>query len=435
MTINRIETSGNNALSTKSLTSPRYRNYVLALLVVVYAFNFLDRQIMTILAEPIKNELDLSDTQVGLMTGLAFALFYTLLGIPIARLADRINRVNIMSIALVAWSGMTAVCGIAQNFTQMLASRVGVGIGEAGCTPTAHSLIADYFPPEKRASAMSIYSLGIPIGIICGVLGAGWIAEYYGWRIAFLVVGIPGILLAFVVKLTLREPIRGMSDPQQALKPDALPLLDTLHLLVKNRTLIHLAIGAGLTSFLVYGLGQWMPAYFIRVHKISLAEAATYFGLVVGVSSAIGTILGGLLADKLAERDPRFYAWLPGIAGLLSFPFYVVAILITEPHIAIIILIVPSMLNALWLGPVFGSTQNLAPIRARALASAILLFIINIIGLGLGPLIIGILSDVTASLKTAILMTTGVYLWASTHFILAARTIRADLAANTFSNK
>ena len=194
------------------LVSPRYRNYVLAMLVVVYVFNFLDRQIVTILAEPIKVDLGLNDTQIGLMTGLAFALFYTVLGIPIARLADRANRVSIISAALVIWSGMTALCGAAQNFGQMLAARIGVGVGEAGCSPPAHSLIADYYPPEKRASALSIYALGIPIGSILGPLAGGWIAEFYGWRMAFFIVGVPGIALALVVKLTIREPIRGMSE-------------------------------------------------------------------------------------------------------------------------------------------------------------------------------------------------------------------------------
>ena len=215
------------------LTSPRYRTYVLALLVVVYVFNFLDRQIVTILAEPIKVDLGLNDTQIGLMTGLAFALFYTVLGIPIARLADRANRVSIISVALVIWSGMTALSGFAQNFWQMLAARIGVGVGEAGCSPPAHSLIADYYPPEKRASALSIYALGIPFGSILGLLAGGWIAEIYGWRTAFFVVGVPGIALAALVKLTLREPLRGMSDHTKANDTEQPSLGETLRTLLR----------------------------------------------------------------------------------------------------------------------------------------------------------------------------------------------------------
>ncbi len=418
-----------------SLTTPRYRTYVLAMLVVVYVFNFLDRQIVTILAEPIKTELGLNDTQIGLMTGLAFAIFYTVLGIPIARLADRANRVSIISAALVIWSGMTALCGMAQNFTQMLAARIGVGVGEAGCSPPAHSLIADYYPPEKRASALSIYALGIPIGSILGLLAGGWIAELYGWRTAFFAVGIPGIVLAAVVKLTLREPIRGMSDRASSTQSEQMALGETLRTLLRNRTMVHIAMGGALTSFVGYGLGQWLPAFFIRIHGMGIAETATYFGLVLGVASAIGTFIGGALADRLARRDRRIYAWLPAAGVLVGFPFYVVAMLMDNPYLAIAILILPSLLNSLWLGPAFGTIQNLAPMKMRALASAMLLFVLNIIGLGLGPFLVGVLSDLlsgtlgTDSLRYAIIIATAAYFWAGAHFLLAGRTIRQDLDA------
>ncbi len=419
------------------LRSPRYRTYVLTMLVVVYVFNFLDRQIVTILAEPIKVDLGLSDTEIGLMTGLAFAVFYTVLGIPIARLADRANRVSIISAALVVWSGMTAFCGLAQNFAQMLAARIGVGVGEAGCSPPAHSLIADYFPAEKRASALSIYALGIPIGSILGLLAGGWIAEFWGWRAAFFIVGIPGVLLAMLVKLTLREPIRGMSDPNNASSQVvAQPALgETLTVLLRNRTMVHLAMGGALTSFVGYGLGQWLPAYFIRVHEMGVAETATYFGLVLGVASAIGTVLGGTLADRFSKFDVRMYAWLPAVGVLLAFPFYVLAMLNTNPYWSIAILVIPSLLNSLWLGPAFGTIQNLAPTRMRAMASAVLLFILNIIGLGLGPFLVGVLSDVLTqsfgreALGDAILIATVTYFWAGAHFVLAGRSIRQDRAA------
>ena len=418
------------------LHSPRYRTYVLSMLVVVYIFNFLDRQIVTILAEPIKVELGLSDTQIGLMTGLAFAVFYTVLGIPLARLADRANRVSIISIALVVWSGMTALCGVAQNFGQMLAARIGVGVGEAGCSPPAHSLIADYFPPEKRASALSIYALGIPVGGILGYLAGGWIAEFYGWRMAFLIVGIPGIALAVLFKMTVREPIRGMSDPNGPQKADQPPLIPTMLTLLKNRSIMHLAMGGALTSFVGYGLGQWLPAYFIRIHEMGVAETATYFGLVLGVASAVGTYLGGTIADKFAHLDKRVYVWLPAAGVLIALPFFVVALLIDQPYVAIAILVTPYLLNSLWLGPGFGTVQNLAPTRMRALASAMLLFILNIIGLGFGPFLVGVLSDMLSgtfgqeALRWAILISTFAYIWAGAHFILAGRTLRANLAAN-----
>ena len=414
----------------------RYRAYVLVMLLVVYVFNFLDRQIVTILAEPIKIDLGLSDTQIGLMTGLAFAVFYTVLGIPIARLADRANRVSIISAALVIWSAMTALCGMAQNFAQMLAARIGVGVGEAGCSPPAHSLIADYFPPDKRASALSIYALGIPIGSILGLLAGGWIAEWYGWRTAFFLVGVPGIALALLFKLTVREPLRGMSDPRrdENAAAEQPPLGETLRTLLARRTLVHLAMGGALTSFVGYGLGQWMPAFFMRIHGMGIAETATYFGLILGVASAVGTLLGGTIADRLRTWDERIYAWLPAAGVLVAFPFYVVAMTMNSPYLAIAVLVVPSLLNSLWLGPTFGTIQNLAPTRMRAIASAVLLFVLNIIGLGLGPFLVGVFSDLLIpfagadSLRWAILLATVAYFWAGAHFLLAARNLREELA-------
>lgn len=417
------------------LKSPAYRKYVLGMLVVVYIFNFLDRQIVTILAEPIKVDLGLNDTQIGLMSGLAFALFYTILGIPLARLADRARRVDIITVALVVWSGMTALCGMAQNFSQMLAARIGVGIGEAGCSPAAHSLIADYYPPEKRASALSIYALGIPIGSIIGLLTGGWVAEFYGWRVAFFVVGVPGILLAVIFRLTIREPLRGMHDAAAAQNQEQPPLGETLKALMQNKTLFHIAMGGSLTAFAGYGLGQWLPAYFIRIHELGIAETATYFGLVIGVASAIGTFMGGSIADRFALKDPRIYVWLPGAGVLLAFPFYVAAMLNDNPYVAIAILVIPGFLTSLWMGPVFGTVQNIAPMRARALASALLLFALNIIGLGLGPLMVGIMSDMLSgpypedSLRYAIIIATTAFVWSAVHFFLAGRSIKADLEA------
>lgn len=417
----------------EKLRSPKYRKYVLTVLVIVYVFNFLDRQIVTILAEPMKLDLGLSDTQIGLMTGLAFAIFYTGFGIPLARLADRASRVNVISGALLVWSGMTALCGLAQNFIQILAARIGVGVGEAGCSPPAHSLIADYYPPSERASALSIYALGIPIGSLLGLLAGGWVAEFYGWRTAFFVVGLPGLLLAAVFKLTVKEPIRGMSEPAKTVGQSQPPLLATIRTLLTNKTILHIAMGGALTSFVGYGLGQWLPAFFIRLHGMGLAETATYYGLVNGIASMAGTFLGGTLADRFAKKDPRVYAWLPAAGVLIAFPFYLAALVVDDWVVAIAILLVPSFLNSLWLGPAFGTVQNLAPQRMRALASAILLFILNIIGLGLGPFLVGVLSDMLSgpfgqeSLRYAIIVATAAYFWAGAHFLLAGKTLVADL--------
>jgi len=250
-------------------------------------------------------------------------------------------------------------------------------------------------------------------------------------------VGIPGIVLAAVVKLTVLEPLRGMSDSNQAGTPAEQPALgETLGTILRNKTIVHIAMGGALTSFVGYGLGQWLPAYFMRLHDMGIAETATYFGLVLGVASAIGTVLGGTLADRLSKRSTRMYAWLPAAGVLGAFPFYFVAMLTADPYIAIAILVVPSLLNSLWLGPAFGTIQNLAPTRMRALASAILLFILNIIGLGLGPFLVGVMSDLLAptfaeqSLRYAILFATAAYFWAGAHFLLASRTITADLQAS-----
>ncbi|MFU8814313.1 MAG: spinster family MFS transporter, partial [Pseudomonadales bacterium] len=309
------------------------------------------------------------------------------------------------------------------------------------CSPPAHSLIADYFPPEQRASALSIYALGIPIGSILGLLAGGWVAEFYGWRTAFFVVGVPGVLLAIAFKLSIREPIRGMSDAAAPVAGEQPPLGATIRTLLSNRTMVHLAMGGGLTAFVGYGLGQWLPAMFIRLHGLGVGETATYFGLVLGVASAVGTLIGGAIADRFAGRDRRVYAWLPAAGVLVAFPFFVVGLLLDQPYVAIVVLITPYLLNSLWLGPVFGTIQNLAPMRMRALASAVLLFILNIIGLGLGPLIVGVVSDLLIgvfggeSLRYSILISTAVYFWAGAHFLLAARTIRQDLDAASAASR
>ncbi len=365
-------------------------------LLIVYIFNFLDRQIVNILAEPISRDLGLSDTQIGLMTGVAFAAFYTLLGLPIARYADnpKTNRVGLIAGALVVWSAMTAVCGMAQNFVQLLLARIGVGIGEAGCTPAAHSLIADMTEPAKRSSAMAFYALGIPIGTLLGMLIGGQLADVYGWRTAFIAVGLPGIVLALMVVLLIRDPRR--STDGLAIASVAAPRLDTKQALaeiLKSRAFLLLLAAGSAASFLSYGKTTWTTIFFQRTHGLSAGETGFWFGIWGGVAGIIGTFLGGWLADHYGKKNRRHVLTAPAIGMALAIPFALASYHATDWRIGLALLMVPTLLNSLYYGPTYSSAQGLVPMPARAMASATLLFCQNLIGLGLGPLFFGILSD------------------------------------------
>ncbi|MGE3464546.1 MAG: spinster family MFS transporter, partial [Pseudomonadales bacterium] len=306
--------------STVAADQPSFRTYALSVLVVVYTFNFIDRQILSILLEPIKQDLGLSDTQLGLLTGFAFALFYATLGIPIARWADQHNRRNLIAAALAVWSAMTALSGFAMNFWHLLIARIGVGVGEAGCSPPAHAMISDYYPPEKRASALGIYSLGIPVGILFGFVAGGWMNEFFGWRAAFFVVGIPGLLLALIVRFTVREPARGMAEGRQ--DTSEMPTVkETFALLWRKRAFRHMAFGGALTAFVGYGVVNWVPAFFIRSHGMGTGEIGTWLGLILGIPGGIGIAWGGFLADRLGARDTRWYLRLVAVALALAVPF------------------------------------------------------------------------------------------------------------------
>src|SRR5437762_213438 len=421
-----------------SLLSPAYRSYALGLLVVVNVFNFLDRQILSILLEPIKRDLRLSDTALGFLTGLAFALFYTVAGIPIARWADHGVRRSIIALGLAVWSGMTALTGLAQTFTQLALVRVGVGVGEAACSPPAHSLLSDYFPPERRATALSILALGVPIGIMLGYLAGGWVNEFFGWRMAFFVVGLPGLTLAGVVRLTLREPPRGHSEGLQAGGPTTRESLREVRRFLSGlRSFRHLSVAASLHAFCGYGALAFVPAFMIRVHGMTnTAELGAWLGLITGIFAGIGTFLGGTLSDRLAgkRQDARWYLWLPAGATLLGVPFTFLFYLWPEGRTALLLSIPGSILGPMWLGPTAAMTQGLVKVRMRATTSAILLFVINLIGLGLGPQTVGLASDLLtpvygrAAIRYALLavVVTG-SVWAALHYFAAARTLRADL--------
>jgi MFS family permease len=363
-------------------------------LLVVYIFNFLDRQIVNILAEPISRDLGLSDTQIGLMTGIAFAAFYTSLGIPIARYADssKTNRVGLISISLVVWSAMTALCGMAQNFVQLLLARIGVGVGEAGCTPAAHSLIADLAPPEKRASAISFYSLGIPIGSLLGMVIGGLVADAYGWRTAFFVAGLPGIALAAIVMLVLRDP-RLAAQAQAAQPKPAISTAEAFKEIASSRAFILMAIGGAAAAFLSYGKATWTTIFFQRTHEMSPGEVGFWFGIGGGVAGIIGTWAGGWFADRFGKENRRHVLTAPAIGMTVAIPIAIAAYWVTDWRISLLLILLPTLLNALYVGPAYSCAQGLVPLRTRAMASAVLLFAQNLIGLGLGPLFFGILSD------------------------------------------
>lgn len=374
----------------------RRRNVTLGLLTAAYFFSYMDRQILAILQEDIKAELLLSDTQLGLLAGFAFAIFYATLGLPVARLADKGNRVNIIGIALALWSAMTAVCGLAQNFVQLLLARIGVGIGEAGSSPPSHSIIADLYPPEKRAGAMGIYSLGVVLGVAGGSMIGGTLAHFFGWRVAMFAVGIPGVILAVAIKLFVVEPRRGLSDPghvpaAQAAMPG---FGEGFRSLFANRAAVHLVMGVTITSLIGYGHTAFGPSFLIRTIGLDKLQIASIVAPVGAICGTLSAVLGGWAANKAAERwGLHSQAWLvlamKGVGLPLSFLFYAAS----DPWIAVPIYWASLILINSYLGPTFALIQGLAPLRMRALWAAVTLLVINLIGLGLGPTMIGVISD------------------------------------------
>jgi predicted MFS family arabinose efflux permease len=370
----------------------RYRYGVAISLCVVYTFNFLDRQFLSILAEPVKHALLLTDTQLGLLTGLMFALFYTLFGIPVSALADRYNRVRIISIACGLWSAFTGACGLATGFASLAIARMGVGVGEAGGAAPSYSIISDYFPPEERGVGLAIFSLGVPIGTMLGAASGGWIAAHYGWRAAFLALGAVGLVLAPILPMVVREPIRGRLDPPRDHQPAA-SVFATIQVFVRSPTLVLTALSAGLTAILIYGLLSWMPAYLIREHGMSLSQIASYYSVTAGITIGIGTLAGGYVVDKWASRRPRLYALIPGSAALLAMPFMSGLAHAQTWRDTLLFMAGPYVLLNCYLAPALTVIQNGVAANQRAAAGAIFLLVLNIIGLGCGPLLIGMASD------------------------------------------
>ncbi len=433
--------------------APPVRTYALSLLLGIYTINFLDRQGVNILAEPIKQDLGLADWQLGLMSGLAFALFYTVLGIPIARLAERKNRPIIIGTAVAVWSGFTALCGLAQNFFQLILFRIGVGVGEAGCTPPAHSLISDYVPKEKRSTALAFYSMGTPIGGLLGLIFGGLIADAYGWRVAFFVAGVPGLLFAILAYFTLPEPRKELAKRAEKIQAASATFGETMKALAGKKTFWFISFAAAIKAFIGYGHAPFTASFFLRNHPEQVQALASSvgatvgynlqsvgflglaLGLMSGTAGALGSWLGGFLADKYGARDLRAQMIAPAIASLVTIPIYIAAVTVGSVPLALLLLTVNGLLGTIWYGPVYGTAQSIVPPHMRATTSAILLFIINLIGLGLGPLAVGLLSDYFAvgmgmgsgeGVRWALIVSSAFGLIAFFCFWMATRTIRED---------
>ena len=413
--------------------SSAYRHYVLAILTLMYVVNYLDRQILAILLQPIKNEFHVSDTMLGLLAGPTFALFYATLGIPIALAADRSNRRNIIAVSLALFSLMTVVCGLAARFWQLLLARVGTGVGEAGTGPSAQAIISDLYPPHARASAQSFYSAGLNIGLLIAFAVGGHIAQVYGWRAAFLASGIPGLLLVFVVMLTMREPVRGHSEN---LRDDSksVPFPDVARFLWSQRSFRHIALGSAMMAFSGYGATAFIPAFLVRSHHMTVAEIGIVFALLAGVGGWLGTFLAGIIADRLGKRDVRWNVYVPIGAVFLAVPLSPVFYLARDTNVALFAAIIPVAMGAVFVGPSVTMVQALVPLRMRATAAAILLFILNIIGLGLGPQAVGFVSDLLSpsfgadSLRYALLIGPVAGILSALCYWRAAGTLAADLA-------
>ena len=419
-------------LSSKLYENKSYGYFVLGVLTTVYSFNFIDRQLLVILQESIKAEMGLSDTQLGLLSGFSFAIFYVSFGIPLAKLADTWIRRDVIAISLTVWSSMTAVSGFAQNFIHLLLARIGVAIGEAGGSPPAHAMVSDIFNQEQRATALAIYSTGINIGILFGFLLGGWINEFYGWRTAFLVVGLPGIALAIFLKLAVAEPNRGMAE-EKVDDGSAPKLKETLKHLRSRKSIRHLSIACGIHAFVSYGAGNFLPSLFLRLHDIETGELGTWLAL-SSVAGGVGTFMGGYLSDKLGKQDPRWYQWVPAITTLIYLPFTLFIYLTDQTYLALMTTFITGMLFNAYLAPNLAITHSLVGLRMRAMSSAILFFILNFIGLGFGPMVIGFVSDMInpsygiESIRYALLIVIPIStIWSATHYFIAAKHIRSDL--------
>ena len=414
--------------------SSLYLRCALGMLMLVNALNVADRQIMGLLLEPIRGEFGLTDTQLGLLTGPAFGVFYVTLGIPIARFADRSSRRNVIATALALWSAFTALCGLAMSYAQLLAARVGVGVGEAGGTPPSHSLISDYFPAERRATALAVFGIGAPVGVFLGNAIGASVAASYGWRATFFVFGVPGLLLALLVRFLLREPVRGGVDgvAAQSERPALGAAIATLW---RRRAFRYTMLAGASHAVVTQAYVSFMAAFFMRSHSLDLRELGLWLGIILGVAGSIGGLLGGYLSDRLGRRDARWYAWISGISLLVSLPSAFVMLLVGDARMALAMAGVSSICSALWQGPTYAIAQGVVTPGMRALTAAVMMFAFNLVGYGIGPLAVGMASDALQpefgvhSLRYALLGLFCMNFVAAIFYALAAPHIAGDMRA------
>lgn len=370
-----------------------YPYVVLAVLLAVYVLNYLDRQLVSILAEPIKASLGLSDTQLGLVTGFMFALFYTAFGVPAAWLADRAKRVNIIAVACGLWSLFTGLCGVAGNFVHLALARIGVGVGEAGGVPPSYAVLSDYFPPQRRGLAMGLFSLGIPLGVFSGGVYGAWATAEFGWRGAFIGLAIPGLLLAVILPFVVREPIRGALDAKQDGPVEQTSLATSIATFIKSPPLVLVTLGCSFSAVVGYSLQTWSPAFLMRVQGATLGDVGASYSPWISLAIAIGISGSGWLSDKFGGKSLRAYPLVPAVAFAVALPLFLLALSVHDWRTSILALIVPQGLTFMYLAPAVAVVQNLAPPGQRATASALLLFVLNLLAVGCGPLYVGAISD------------------------------------------
>lgn len=411
--------------------SPRYARYVLGVLFTVYVINFIDRQVLAVFIGPIQEELGVSDTAMGLLVGFAFALFYTFAGIPIARWADRGNRRSIIAIGLAAWSAMTVACGLTRSFVELVLARIGVGVGEAAGSPPAHSLISDYFAPARRATALGIYASGVYVGSALAYAGGGYLRAHFEWRQAFILLGLPGLAFSLIVWLTVRELPRGHSERAQAAPTTTLG--ETLRHLLSLRSWVYMVAGSSILSLTGYGVLMWGYEFFGRVHGMAPVDIGLWMAVIVGLGGSAGTYLGGRMGDRLAERDVGWYMRFPAIVTVLGLPLGFVFLLADSVPVSLACFLPFYLLSNIYVPAMHTLNQNLSALRMRATAAAILLFIVNLVGAGTGPFLVGLLNDQYAGAfgaeairySLATVATTGVL--GALCFLLSSRALRRDL--------
>ena len=430
-----MDQAASAALSPARVAGRPGRRVALLILTAVGTVNFVDRQILSVLAEPIRQELHLSDTQLGLLTGLSFALFYAAMGVPAAMLADRVNRVRLVAAACLIWSFFTGACAFANSFWQLALARFGVGTGEAGGTAPSLSILADYYPPERRPAVIGLFTVNGPLGVFIGASLGGWAAGEFGWRGAFLLVAAVGAVAAVILAVAVREPPRGALDPghgREPAKPASLGA--TVKLFLSRPTLRLQLLAAGLSAFVSYGMLNWIPAFLMRVQGMPLAEMARWFGPAAGLSFGIGIWGGGALVNWLGARDLKAYAYVPGVAALITGPSLAVALMASSWQMSLLFMLVPMVTCTMFTAPALALVQNLSPIAARATATALVLLAFNIVGLGGGPLAVGMISDTLAAsgeaspLRTALLCLVPIAVLASLGYLALSRVVERDAA-------